>query len=168
MPACPKEWFGKMILRAQLWYVYRTYYRRMWYGDIPWTPGLEAELRDMVRIEANGRIQPVPYGAALEAFSSLATASRDYRPVKAPALALYASSFLAMDPSDPPFMRRSQAFEDRGMAAFRRASIERLRRELPQAVIKEFPNTAHMSIAWLDKTAVEAAILEFLGQIADH
>ena len=50
---------------------YRTYYRRMWYGDIPWTPGPEAELRDIVRIEANGRIQPVPYGAALEAFSGM-------------------------------------------------------------------------------------------------
>jgi pimeloyl-ACP methyl ester carboxylesterase len=149
--------------------VYRTYIRRMWYGkDTPWTPGLEAELRDVVRIQANGRIQPVPYGAALEAFSSLGKASRDYRSVRAPALALFASSFFPIDPSDPAVMRRSQAWEDRVMAAFRRASIERLRRELPHAEIKDFPNTNHMSIAVLNRSAVEAAILEFLGQIANQ
>jgi len=146
---------------------YRTYIHRWWYGNIPWTPGLEAELRDIVRIEANGRIQPVPYGAALKAFSNM-HGSRDYRRVRVPALALYASSFLPMDPSDPAVMRRSQAWEDRVMAAFRRASIERLRRELPQAVVKEFPNTGHMSIVWLSQSAVEAAILEFLGQIGNQ
>ena len=70
-----------------------------------------------------------------------------------------------MDPSVPAAMRASQVWEDRVMTAFRRASIERLRRELPQVVIKQFPNTAHISILVLEQNAVAAAIREFLRQV---
>jgi hypothetical protein len=49
------------------------------------------------------------------------------------------------------------------MTGFRRASIERVRHELPQVVVREFPNTSHMSILVLAQDTVTAAIREFLG-----
>src|SRR5262245_46379914 len=74
---------------------YRTWYRQTWFGDTPWTPGLEAYLRDITQVQPDGRVQPVPSGPVLEALSaSNASSPRDYRRVRAPALALYATSFL--------------------------------------------------------------------------
>jgi pimeloyl-ACP methyl ester carboxylesterase len=143
---------------------YRTWYRQTWFGDIPWTPGLEAYLRDITRVDPDGSVHPVPSGSVLEAVSaSNAHSSRDYGRVRAPALALYAASFLPMDPSVPAAMRVSQDWEDQVMTAFRRASIERVRRELSHVVVREFPNTNHLSILVLDQDALAAAIREFLG-----
>ena len=83
--------------------------------------------------------------------------------MRGPALALYAESFFQMDVAAPDAMRLSHTWEDRVMAAFRLASIERLKRELSHVVVREFPNTAHMSILALAKDAVTAAIRDFLG-----
>jgi pimeloyl-ACP methyl ester carboxylesterase len=69
---------------------YRTWYRQTWFGNTPWTPGLEAYLRDIVRIETDGKIHPVPSGPVLEALlASNANSHRDYGKVRAPALAFY-------------------------------------------------------------------------------
>jgi len=143
---------------------YRSWYRRTWFGNTPWTPGLEAYLRDITRLDPDGSVHPVPSGSVLDALlASNANSSRDYRRVRAPALALYAASFLPMDTADRDAKRVSQAWEDHVMVAFRRASIERLRRELSHLVVRELPNTAHMSILVLAQDPVAAAIREFLG-----
>jgi pimeloyl-ACP methyl ester carboxylesterase len=81
---------------------YRAWYRRTWFGDTPWTPGLEAYLRDIVRIDSAGGVHPVPSGQVLDSLAaSLASSSREYSKVRAPALALYASSLLPADPAAP-------------------------------------------------------------------
>jgi pimeloyl-ACP methyl ester carboxylesterase len=145
---------------------YRRWYRQTWFGNTAWTPGLEAYLRDITRIDPDGRVHPVPSGAVLDALSvSNATSTRDYRRVQAPALALYATSFLPIDPAAPDVMRVGQAWEDHVMIAFRRASIERVRQELSHVVVREFPNTAHVSILVLAHDPVLAAIREFLGAV---
>jgi pimeloyl-ACP methyl ester carboxylesterase len=142
---------------------YRTWYRRTWFGNTPWTPGLEAYLRDTTRIDPDGHVSPVPAGAVLDALSnSNANSSRDYRRVRAPALALYASAFLPMDPAVPVAMRVSQLWENQFMAEFRRASIERVRQELPRVVVTQFPDTAHMSILVLELKAIASAVRDFL------
>ena len=142
---------------------YRSWYRRTWFGNTPWTPGLEAYLRDIIRVSADGTVHPVPSGPVLDALvASWASSSRDYRRVRAPALAIYSASFLPLDPAAPDAMRMSQSWEEHTMAAFRRASIERVRRELPSVVVREFPNTAHVSILVLAQDPISAAIREFL------
>jgi hypothetical protein len=127
-------------------------------------PGLEAYLRDITHIAADGRAQPKPSGAVLDALvASNFHSPRRYREVRAPALALYAPSFLPMDASDPKAMQVSREWEARVMAEFRRASIERVRQELPNVQIREFPNTAHVSILVLEQEAIATAMREFLG-----
>lgn len=143
---------------------YRVWYRQTWFGNTPWPPALEAYLRDITRVDPDGSVHPVPGGAVLEALNaSNANSSRDYRRVRAPALVLYAASFLPMDEAAPGAMRVSQSWEDRVMRAFRRTSAERVRRELSNVVVQEVPNTAHMSILVLAQDTVTAAIREFLG-----
>jgi pimeloyl-ACP methyl ester carboxylesterase len=143
---------------------YRVWYRRTWFGDTPWTPGLEAYLRDITTVASDGTVHPVPSGSVLDALAaSNANSSRNYRDVKAPALALYAESFLPMDPSSPSSLQLSEGWESSVMASFRRTSIERASRELSNVVIQTFPKTAHMSILVLQQEPVTAAVKEFLG-----
>src|SRR5262245_51209687 len=46
---------------------YRVWYRRTWFGDTPWTSGLEAYLRDITTVAADGSVHPVPSGQVLDA-----------------------------------------------------------------------------------------------------
>jgi hypothetical protein len=143
---------------------YRRWYRQTWFGDTPWTLGLEAYLRDITRIDADGRVHPVPSGAVLDAlFMSNANSSRNYRRVRAPALALYASEFLPMDAAEPASLEVSRRWESDVMAEFRRASIARLRLEMPHVLVRPFPKTAHMSILVLQQQAIASAVREFLA-----
>ena len=140
---------------------YRTWYRETWFGNAPWTQGLEAYLRDIVRIDPDGRVQPLPSGPVFDALAaSNANSHRDYRRVRTPALALYAGSFFPVTLTTPGPVRD---WESRVMAPFRRASMERLQRELQNCVVREFPDTAHVSIGSLSPKALAVAIDEFLG-----
>ena len=142
---------------------YRVWYRRTWFGDTPWTVGLEAYLRDIVRIDSSGGVHPIPAGTVLDSLvASNASSPRDYSRVHAPTLALYASSFLPVDPTVPEAQKASQEWEDRVMRAFRRASIERVRREIEKVTIREVPNTAHMSILVAAPDTVTSLIKTFL------
>jgi hypothetical protein len=106
----------------------------------------------------------VPSGPILDALAaSNANSSRDYRTVRAPALAIYAASFLPLDTAAPDVMRLSQSWEERVMGAFRTASIRRVRQELSHVVVQEYPRTAHMSILVLAQDSIGVAIREFLG-----
>jgi pimeloyl-ACP methyl ester carboxylesterase len=146
---------------------YRAWYRAAWFGATPWTPGLEAYLRDITRINRDGRVQPVPSGAVLDAVAaSNAHSSRDYRHVRAPVLAIYASSLLPIDSAAPANTRMSEDWERHVMAAFRRDSIARVHSELAQVTVREFPRTAHMSILVLEQAAIVRAIEEFSNESA--
>jgi pimeloyl-ACP methyl ester carboxylesterase len=142
---------------------YRVWYHRTWFGDAPWTPGLEAYLRDIVRIDSAGAVHPIPSGPVLDSLvASNASSSRDYSKVRAPALALYASSMFPVDPAAPERRRVSQDWEDHVMRAFRRASIERVRRELAHVLVRDVSNTAHMSILVAAPDTVTTMIRTFL------
>jgi pimeloyl-ACP methyl ester carboxylesterase len=142
---------------------YRQWYRRAWFGNTPWTPGLEAYLRDITRIDPDGRVQAVPSGAVLDSLVvSWAHSGRNYRRVRAPALAVYAASFLPIDTAAPDVKLMGHEWEDRYMSAFRRASSERMQREMPHVVVRHFPHTAHMSILVAAGDSVVATIREFL------
>jgi len=142
---------------------FRSWCRSAVFGrETPWTPGLEAYLRDITRVGTDGGVQTVPgdrvFGALLE---SDASSHRDYASVRAPALFLYASSFFPRDPDGPEVNRRVQAFE-RQADAFREAQVRRVRREVRHATIVRIPGTTHMSIGVRRPDALAKRIREFL------
>jgi pimeloyl-ACP methyl ester carboxylesterase len=146
---------------------YRIWVRRSWFGDTPWTPGLEAYLRDIVRLKPDGQVEPVPSGAIYAALQSSILASRqDYKKVRAPVLALYAESFFPVGADTPEQTRARRDWESKVMDPFRQASIARLRRELPQVIVREYPGTAHVTIGVLAQDAVTAEIRGFLQRVA--
>jgi pimeloyl-ACP methyl ester carboxylesterase len=142
----------------------RVWYHGAWIGrHVPWTPPLEAFLRDAVRIRPNGAVDPVPsievYAALME---TLGTWKRDYSKVRAPALAIYGTSFFPADDGNSPLARKLRDFEQSVMAPFRRASIERVRSELKIARVIEIDGRSHMSIGVLGVETLAATIRDFL------
>ncbi len=143
----------------------RTWYHAAWIGrDVPWTPALEAFLRDAVRIEPNGQVDPVP---SIEVFGALhqtlGTWRRDYTNVSAPALAIYGTSFFPPGDGDTDLARKLREFEKGAAQPFRRASIDRVRRELRNVRVMEINGRTHMSIGVIAPDALAVSIKEFLS-----
>lgn len=142
----------------------RDWYSTAWIGrDVQWTAGLEAFLRDAVRIEANGQVDPIP---SIEVFAALVqtlgTWPRDYAKVSAPALAIYGTSFFPVAEGDTDLARKLRDFERDVMQPFRGASIERVRRELRNVRVIELDGRSHMSIGVIAPETLAKAIKEFL------
>lgn len=141
---------------------YRTWFQEIFLQGIPWTPAFEAYLGDVTRIGPDGSVQAIPTPAVLQdLFMSLATTPRDYRPVRAPALALYATSHFGT-PADSGAARAVAAWEETSMTPFRRASMDRLRAELPDVKVMHIPNTNHVSIGLVQLDSLAATIRGFL------
>ena len=126
---------------------YRTAIQDIWFGDAPWTPGLEVYLRETVRPGPDGAVATtIPDGPTFDAlFASLASPPRDYTRVKAPALSLYAPRYFAA-PANAALRERFDRFEHEIMEEFRPASQSRLARELARVDIQTCPGTLHMTI----------------------
>lgn len=64
--------------------------------------------------------------------------------------------------SDPQRTQAIAAWEQQWMAPFRQANIDRIRKELPDVIIKEIPGTGHMSIGLTNEASLVATIRGFL------
>ena len=142
----------------------RAWYRATWIGgDVTWTPALEAFLRDAVRIQSNGGVDPIPsadvFGALVQ---TLGTWRRDYTKIKAPTLAIYGTTFFPADDGDSEPSRMVRDFEREVMEPFRRASIDRIHRELRDVRVVELAGRSHMSIGVIAPDALAASIGDFL------
>lgn len=142
----------------------RDWYRAAWIGhDVQWTPALEAFLRDAVRIEPDGTVDPIPsvevFGALIQ---TLGDWRRDYTRVRAPALAIYGTSFFPGNHGNTDLARKLRDFERDAMEPFRRASMDRVRRELRDVRVMRIDDRSHMSIGVIAPDELAASIKDFL------
>jgi pimeloyl-ACP methyl ester carboxylesterase len=143
---------------------YRRWFADTWLGRQPWTPGLEAALRDRTRVGPDGRVAPrMPGPVQKLSFAALSAPSPSYAAVRASVLALYAASFFPTDSANPGRAWLARDFEDRVAGPWRAASIARLRRELPGATVQQLAGTSHTSIGVHDVRALAGAIDTFLN-----
>jgi pimeloyl-ACP methyl ester carboxylesterase len=141
---------------------YRDWPRVSMFGQIPWTPGLEAFMRDTTVLGPDASVAPRMSGSLEGAlFDSVARAPRDYASVRAPALALYASSFFPVRAVTRGKAEVIEGLERRVMDPFREDNIERIRRE-PHAQAQLIPEVTHMSIGVHDTAALAEIIGSFL------
>jgi hypothetical protein len=139
-----------------------------WLGDVPWSDGLEAYLHDVARPDDAGQLHPVPVPQVKEAlFTTLGSWTRDYSKVKAPALALYATTFFPTERSDADLSKRLHAFETITMAPFRKTSMDRLKRELPNAKVQQIPDRTHASIGVEAPATLASVVRTFLEEEAE-
>jgi len=141
---------------------YRAWFQEIFLLGIPWMPAQDAYLQDVTRIGPDGLVQSIPTASTLQTlFGSLATTPRDYRKVRAPALALYATSHFGT-PADSGSAERIATWEAQAMVPFRRASMDRIRAELPDVTVMQVPNTNHVSIGLVQLDSLAATIRQFL------
>jgi pimeloyl-ACP methyl ester carboxylesterase len=142
----------------------RAWYRLVWLGNnVPWTPGLEAYLRDLAQPDADGKLHLKPNDEASAAiFATLGNWQRDYTKVQAPTHALYGTTFFPLDRSDPALTQKLRDFDQNTMVPFRRASMERIQHELRNVKVQQINDRTHMAIGAQQPNAITATIREFL------
>jgi pimeloyl-ACP methyl ester carboxylesterase len=152
------------------WEAYRAWFSDTWLGRQPWTSGLEAYLRSRVRLGEDGRVSSrMPGAVQKQTFDALAGPGPAYARVRAPALALYATSFFPVDSSDARHARLARDFEERVAGPWRAASIERAQHELRSGVtVRRLEGTTHVSIGLRDVNALAALIEVFLTGESDE
>jgi pimeloyl-ACP methyl ester carboxylesterase len=132
-----------------------------------WWPGgdvarVEAYLRDISGVATDGALHPVPDSAnAAHAFAALLAEHRDYRKVKAPALAIYAEMFLSQPGKDSAATAAIQRWETKHIVPFRNASQARIRNELRGAEIVSVPGS-HGNFIFVSRDSVAALMTKFL------
>lgn len=140
---------------------YRAWYCTHWLGSAEWTNGLEAYLRDATRIVADGSVRGVPSGAMyMPLIRSIASSPRNYRAVGAPALALYATSFLPLS-HNVAQAERARAF-NAFMTGFRAANQQRLEAELSDVTVRRIDGATHRSIGVTNIAELATTIQDFL------
>jgi hypothetical protein len=97
--------------------------------------------------------------------TTLLTDHRDYAKVRSPALAIYAASMLNVRNGDASWLTQNLAWEQKYMVAFRAASVERVRRELPGVEIVNVPGS-HPELVFTSREQVVAAMRRFLSESA--
>jgi len=142
----------------------RTWFRTSWLGTrTPGSPGLEAYLRDFARVKPDGTVTVVPTDAVIGAIvATVHVWPRDYTKIKAPALVLYTEPFFPAEHHDAAMAQKLRDFERDVMVPFRRANMDRVRRELKGARIEELPGPPTMSIGVDQPDTLARMFREFL------
>jgi hypothetical protein len=137
---------------------YRAWYIEHWIGPSTPSAGLEAHLHNSTTLGADGRVQTIPSAAVRQALiTSLASSARRYDEVRAPALALYADSFL---PTRDEHAATINAF----MQPFQVASVLRISRNLSDVTITQIEDTTHKSIGFVNAATLAVKIETFLAR----
>lgn len=147
-------------------YAYRSWFHGFLLPGVPWTPELESHLGALTRIGSDGRVQVIPRPDAMEKLMvSLATSGRDYAAIRAPALALYSTSFFSTESHDSASAQALLKWERDMIDPFRQASIARIREELSDVVVQEIENTTHVSIGFHNQELLVTTIRDFLMEL---
>jgi len=142
---------------------FRAWQMRAFFPAVTDTTRLEAYVRDLVDLQADGTVRPVMTDSVYQAmFVVLVTNRRDYRKVKAPALAIYTETFLDVAKADSAQRAKNLAWEKKYFAPFREASIARVRREIPGIEIVRVPGT-HPDFVFTSRDKVVEAMRRFLS-----
>jgi pimeloyl-ACP methyl ester carboxylesterase len=141
---------------------WRTYQSTVWLAGVSDTRRFEAYIRDLVDLQPDGTVRPRMSDSVSQAmWTTLTTSRRDYTRVRAPALAIYAQTFIDVVHPDSAQRAKNGAWEQRHMVPFRAASVARVRRELPGIEIVDVPGT-HMDFVFTSREQVVAAMRRFL------
>jgi len=128
----------------------------------------DAELRDLVDLQPDGSLRLRMDAAVAQAVdASCHSGRRDYAKVRTPALAIYAETFIDVRHGDPGQCTRLLDWEQKRMAPFRAASIDRVKRELPMVEIVKVPGT-HLDYVFTSREPLVAAIRRFLASSSPH
>jgi pimeloyl-ACP methyl ester carboxylesterase len=141
---------------------YLAYQKTIWFPAVSDTTRFEAYVRDLVVIHSDGTARPrMTDSVTQEVLRTTLTDRRDYTKVRSPALAIYAETFFDVWNGDPAQRAKNLDWEQKYLAPFRAASIERARRELLSVEIVKVPGT-HKDFVFTSREQVVSAMQRFL------
>jgi pimeloyl-ACP methyl ester carboxylesterase len=141
---------------------YRAHYSTMWFLGVSDPSRFDAFIRDLVVVQPDGTVRGRMSGTAMkELVTTLLTDHRDYTKVRSPALAIFAASMPDVRNGDSSQRAEKLAWEQNYMVPFRAASVERIRRELPNVEILNVPGN-HFDFIFVSREQVVAAMRRFL------
>ena len=141
---------------------YRGYQETIWFPAVSDTSRFEAYVRDLVIIQPDGTVRQRMTESVTQAVSSTVLTDRpDFFKVRSPALGIFAETFLDVRNGSRAQVAKNLAWEQKYMAPFRAASIERVRRELPDVEIVKVPGT-HKDFVFTSREQVVSAMQRFL------
>jgi pimeloyl-ACP methyl ester carboxylesterase len=142
---------------------YRAYLWTLWFPGVSDPSRFDAFIRDLVVVQPDGTLRDAGNDSGWKALrTTVLTAHRDYTKVRSPALAIYAASFLRVrGKPNAERIAKNLAWEQKYMVPFRAASIERVRRELPNVEIVNVPGT-HFDFFFTSRDRLVAAMRGFL------
>jgi pimeloyl-ACP methyl ester carboxylesterase len=141
---------------------YRAFQKTIWFPAVSDTSRFEAYVRDLVIIQSDGTVRErMPESVMQAVFSTVLTDRPNFTSVRSPALAIYAETFLDLRNGEPAQIAKNRDWEQNYMAAFRAASIERVRRALPGVEIVKVPGT-HKDFVFTSREQVVSAMQRFL------
>ena len=142
---------------------YIAYEKAIDYSQLDDIRRVEAYLDESVVVRPDGSVQPrIPEDVSAALTASLWTnPPRDYRRVRSPALAIFATSMVDLHGADAQRREEGGAWEQQYMAPFRVKSIARIQRELANVQVLQVPG-AHDSFFLTSRTQVVQAMRRFL------
>jgi len=149
---------------------FRAWFKESTWRDLPWSPAMEAEIRDVALPRAGGGVDYVMDDTAIAGafFRGLQGYRKEYGRVRAPSLAIAGGADAdAMLPPDAPdsLRRKVTAYVQAHALPLARASLARYRAEVRGGRLIEMPKTNHY--VFLQRpAAVVAAIRDFLEETA--
>ncbi len=142
---------------------YRAYQRSVWLPSVGDERRFEANIRESVVIQPDGSVRERMSDSVRElVVNACLTDRRDYTKVRAPALAIYAESFVDICKGPSSQLAHNLSWEQKYMLPFRHASIVRVRRELPEVEVVNVPGT-HMDFVYVSRKQVVQAMRRFLA-----
>jgi pimeloyl-ACP methyl ester carboxylesterase len=142
---------------------YRGYQQGAWFPAVSDVARFEDYVRDLVVIQSDGTVRPRMTDSVTQAvLSTVITDQRVYTKVRSPALAIYAETFFDVRNGDPAQLAKNLDWEQKYIAPFRAASIERVRRELPSVEVVNVPGT-HKDFVFTSREQVVNAMQRFFG-----
>jgi pimeloyl-ACP methyl ester carboxylesterase len=128
-----------------------------------WSPTVEAYARDFVTERPDGSLAFVVTPEDVATWiRDLSTYRRDYRAVRAPALAIYVPDFMPSGGLDAAAAAALRQWNEREWLPWQRASRQRVEQESANAHIEMLPRGDHMTFLFTEERDIVRLMREFL------
>lgn len=142
---------------------YRVWYHNFWAGDVEWNDVLENNFQGSTHARPDGSVENVPSDSIFQMILSEAMQyHRSYKKINAPALVIYAPTFLHSPTNDPEMLDTYDQIDASIVIPWRNRSREQVKRQLKNATILEMPTGSHISFLFLNEALLVKSIREFL------
>lgn len=142
---------------------YRKWHHHVWFADVDWNPTLESNLKASTLMLSDGSVGMISNDTvSMILLESLMSYRREYDKIQAPALAIYSNQFYHSPLQNDDLIQAYENLEKEIINPWRQRSIERIKKELKNVMVKDGLNCTHTSILFLNKEALVKSITDFL------